>query len=262
LSHYKISLSTTLPAIDLREYFDLPKSWVWDFVGHLSNVVRGASPRPDGNPKYFGGDIPWITVGYLTADDNPYLTIDKISTFLTEEGKKKSRFIEAGTLMLTNRGATLGVPKIIKFGCCFNDGSVALLNIDHPLKLYLYYFLRFLTSRYRAIHQGAAQPNLNIDIVKSTPVPIPPIEEQNEIVQRVEKLFKAIDLMEQEYQKASKLCDRLEQTTLAKAFRGELVPQDPNDEPAAALLERIRAERQEQPKRKVVKSKQQPGEQP
>jgi type I restriction enzyme, S subunit len=50
---------------------------------------------------------------------------------------------------------------------------------------------------------------------------------------RVEKLFNAIDLLEQEYQKASKLCDRLEQATLAKAFRGELVPQDPNDELAA-----------------------------
>ena len=134
-----------------------------------------------------------------------------------------------------------------------------MLNLDHPLKLYLYYFLRFLTSRYRAIHQGAAQPNLNIDIVKSTPVPIPPIEEQKEVILRIEKLFKAIDLMAQEYQKASQLCDRLEQATLSKAFRGELVPQDPNDEPAAALLERILAERQEQPKSKAVKSKQKPG---
>jgi type I restriction enzyme S subunit len=61
--------------------------------------------------------------------------------------------------------------------------------------------------------------------------------------------------MEQEYQKASKLCDRLEQATLTKAFRGELVPQNPDDEPASALLERIRAERQAQPKGKAVKSK-------
>ena len=158
--------------------------------------------------------------------------------------------------MLTNSGATLGVPKIITFGGCFNDGSVALLNIDHPLKLYLYYYLRFLTSRYRAIHQGAAQPNLNIEIVKSTPVPIPPIEEQKEIVNRIEKLFKAIDFIEQEHQKASKLLDRLEQATLSKAFRGELVPQDPNDEPAAVLLERIQSDRQAQPKGKAIKSKQ------
>jgi type I restriction enzyme, S subunit len=62
--------------------------------------------------------------------------------------------------------------------------------------------------------------------------------------------------MMQEYQKASQLLDRLEQATLAKAFRGALVPQDPNDEPAAALLERIRAEHPTQTKSKGVKSKQ------
>ncbi|QNH58704.1 MAG: type I restriction endonuclease subunit S, partial [Limnospira indica BM01] len=71
------------------------------------------------------------------------------------------------------------------------------------------------------------------------------------IVKRVEKLFKVIDIIEQEHQKASKLLDRLEKATLSKAFRGELVPQDPNDEPAAVLLERIQAQRQTQPKRKA-----------
>jgi hypothetical protein len=59
-----------------------------------------------------------------------------------------------------------------------------------------------------------------------------------------------IDRLEQEYQKAMKFLDRLEQSTLAKAFRGELVPQDPNDEPASILLERIQKERENQPKQK------------
>ena len=72
-------------------------------------------------------------------------------------------------------------------------------------------------------------------------------------------MFKAIDLIEQEHQKASKLLDRLEQATLSKAFRGELVPQDPNDEPAAVLLERIQSDRQAQPKGKVIKSPQKSG---
>ena len=63
--------------------------------------------------------------------------------------------------------------------------------------------------------------------------------------------------MGQEYQKASKLCDRLEQATLAKAFRGELVPQDPNDEPAAALLERTLSAKTDQPT-----TKRKPGRRP
>ena len=106
---------------------------------------------------------------------------------------------------------------------------------------------------------GSTIKNLSLKSMNEFPLPLPPLLEQQEIVRRVEQLFKAIDLMGQEYQKASKLCDRLEQATLSKAFRGELVPQDPNDEPASTLLERILAERQEQPKSKAVKSKQKPG---
>ena len=68
--------------------------------------------------------------------------------------------------MLTNSGATLGVPKITLIGGCINDGVVALLDVDYPLKLYLLYFLRLQTHRLRQINQGAAQPNLNTTIIK------------------------------------------------------------------------------------------------
>ena len=106
---------------------------------------------------------------------------------------------------------------------------------------------------------SATQGKLALFRIKSLPVPLPPLAEQKEIVQQVETLFESIDPMVQEYQKASKLCDRLEQATLSKAFRGELVPQDPNDEPASALLERLQAENPTQTKGKSVKSKQRSG---
>jgi type I restriction enzyme S subunit len=96
--------------------------------------------------------------------------------------------------------------------------------------------------------------NINSQELQSLIFNIPSLEEQKEIVRRVEERFAKIDKIEQEYQKAVKLCTRLEQATLAKAFRGELVPQDPNDEPASVLLEQIRAERQEKPKGKAAKS--------
>ncbi len=93
--------------------------------------------------------------------------------------------------------------------------------------------------RNKATGTAGTMPKINQSILVSLPIELPKPEEQDEIVRRVEKLFKAIDLMKQEYQKASKLCDRLEQATLSKAFRGELVPQNPEDEPASALLEHI-----------------------
>jgi type I restriction enzyme S subunit len=75
------------------------------------------------------------------------------------------------------------------------------------------------------------------------PFPLPPLEEQHEIVRQVEKLFSLADKLDLHYQKAKARTDKLSQSVLAKAFRGELVPQDPNDEPAEKLLVRILEEK-------------------
>lgn len=90
--------------------------------------------------------------------------------------------------------------------------------------------------------QGSAQGGINSSFVSNTKVPLAPFEEQQEIVRRVDALFKIADQLEARYQKARAYVDKLTQSILAKAFRGELVPRDPADEPAAILLERIREE--------------------
>src|SRR4030066_1404662 len=82
-----------------------------------------------------------------------------ISDSVTELGKANSRYIEQGTLLLTNSGATLGVPKITLIGGCINDGVAALLEVGDPLKMYLLHHLSSLTESLRSINQGAAQPN-------------------------------------------------------------------------------------------------------
>lgn len=86
--------------------------------------------------------------------------------------------------------------------------------------------------------------NINSKEVCNLKIPLPPLEEQQEIVRRVESLFKVADQIEERYRKAKVYVDKLTQSILAKAFRGELVPQDPNDEPASKLLERIKAKKE------------------
>ncbi len=88
--------------------------------------------------------------------------------------------------------------------------------------------------------------NINSEQIKSLEVSLPPLEEQAEIVRRIEAAFGKIDRMAAETASASKLLNRLDLALLAKAFRGELVPQDPNDEPAVKVLERIKAARSQQ----------------
>ncbi|MCQ8278868.1 restriction endonuclease subunit S [Acetobacteraceae bacterium KSS8] len=198
----------------------LPTGWVWASVQQLSQVVRGASPRPAGDPRFFGGTIPWITVGALTRNHSKYLT--STNQFVTELGRDHSRFVPADTLLFTNSGATLGVPRITKIGGCINDGSVALLNMDEPVKSYVYYFLQTQTEKLRALNQGAAQPNLNTTIVKEIRVPLPPIEEVYEIVANIERLLDEQDACEDDIKDLKGAPDSLRQSVLAAAFCGEL----------------------------------------
>jgi restriction endonuclease S subunit len=88
--------------------------------------------------------------------------------------------------------------------------------------------------------KGTTMSNLNLEILKSVPVSISSLPEQQEIVRRVEALFALADQIEARYTKAKAHVEKLTQSILAKAFRGELVPQDPNDEPASVLLEKIK----------------------
>mgnify|MGYP001791456308 CR=1 FL=1 len=205
-------------APNLDDLPNLPKTWTYVNLDQLSLVVRGASPRPAGDPKYFGGSIPWITVGDITKDKNIFLL--ETSSSVTEEGKAASRFIEAGTFLITNSGATLGVPKITNIAGCINDGSVAMLYLEEQIKFYLFYFLTTLTKKLRSINQGAAQPNLNTTIVRKIIVPLPSKEEQLAIISEIERYLsisrEVLDIVEVNSQRTNRLC----QSILKKAFSG------------------------------------------
>jgi len=87
--------------------------------------------------------------------------------------------------------------------------------------------------------------NINSQEVKKLRIPLPPLEEQKEIVKIIQSFFKGINQIENQCQEVKANIDKINQSILAKAFRGELVPQDPEDEPASVLLERIRGEREQ-----------------
>lgn len=195
----------------------LPPGWVRKTLGELAAVVRGGSPRPAGDPRYFGGPIPWITVGPITASIGKYLT--SVPEGVNEAGKARSRYITAGTLLLTNSGATLGVPKITTIDGCINDGVAALLNVDEPLKSYLLHFLASQTDRLRGTNQGAAQPNLNTTIIKAISVPLPPRDQMAHIVAEIERRLSVVEELETQVRADLARAERLRQACLSKAFQ-------------------------------------------
>jgi type I restriction enzyme S subunit len=163
---------------------EVPAHWEVSKFGYISQVVRGGSPRPAGDPTLFNGDYsPWVTVAEITKDDEVYLS--STETFLTKKGSDQCRVFESGTLLLSNSGATLGVPSILKIDANANDGVVGFesLKLNHE---FTYYYLTSLTDDLRErVKQGSGQPNLNTDIVKDISVPIPLDDEIEAIVHSI-----------------------------------------------------------------------------
>ena len=210
--------------------------WKHKKFSDLCNIVRGGSPRPAGDPKYYGGNIPFMKVADITQNNGPYVSSVKYS--ITESGLKKTRMVEANTLLLTNSGATLGVPAISTFRTTLNDGIAAFLNLDSESLLFFYFFWLSKTDELRAINMGAAQPNLNTNIIGSIEVDVPPIIEQHEIVRRLDCLLSNEAEIKSAAEDTIAQIDTLRQSILARAFRGELGTNDPEDEPALNLLKR------------------------
>jgi type I restriction enzyme S subunit len=118
---------------------------------------------------------------------------------------------------------------------------IRLRPFQQVLPQYLYAFFQTATYWDQITTRGNAQPNANAQVLGSVRFPLAPISEQHQIVSRMEDLFASADAIKAALDGAGQQADKLDQSILARAFRGELVPQDPNDEPASMVLERAGA---------------------
>ncbi len=202
---------------------DVPEHWEVKPMRMIANVVRGASPRPAGDPLYFGGDaVPWVTVAEITKDDLVDLTAT--DTFLTEEGAKNSKLFAKGTVIYSNSGATLGVPKILQIDACANDGVVAFEKLSrevHPQ--FLYHYLASITDAIREkVKQGSGQPNLNTDIVKALRFGLPPMDEQERIVEHIAKLAEQFGSLTAEAERGIELLQERRTALISAAVTGQI----------------------------------------
>ena len=151
---------------------------------------------------------------------------------------------------MTVVGAGIGEAAIAQSECAgFNVArAVAKIPIREFSVAFVYHWLCTGTAVawMKGESREVARPTLNLEQLQTIPVPLPPLPEQQQIVRRVDELLALADEVEARHGKAKQYVDNLKQSILAKAFRGELVPQDPNDEPASVLLERVRDARANQ----------------
>lgn len=126
--------------------------------------------------------------------------------------------------MLTNSGATLGIPRICTFPTTFNDGIAAFLNLKHINKIYLYYFLKSKSDWcLKEASRGQGQPNLNTDIIALTPFPLPPLAEQQRIVEKLEQAMQHCNELEASIKQSELQNEKLLQQVLREALMKEEV---------------------------------------
>lgn len=226
----------------IEELPELPQTWQWVPLGNYGRCLRGRfSIRPRNDPNYFGGAYPFIQIGDFPPDGGFITTHTQT---LNEKGLAVSKMFPKGTVVVAIVGATIGKTGVLSYDMCFTDSMVGIETGTLEGNRYIEFYLRHKKVKIRQdSYSSGGQPNIKLEYLNPFPLALPPIEEQKEIVHRIEKLFAFADRLEARYLAARKHVDQLTPSLLAKAFRGELVEQDPNDEPASVLLERIKAER-------------------
>jgi type I restriction enzyme S subunit len=171
-----------------------PNDWKLVHLEDICRIRRGASPRPVGAPKYFGGLIPWIKIADATAEQGRWLSSTK--EFVTEAGRDQSVFLKRGSLILSNSGTT-GKPKFLAIDGCIHDGWLAFDEFSYISPLFLFYLLISHTDYLTHIADGSVQKNLNTGILKRLQVALPPLEEQQAIAHILGTLDDKIELNQQ-----------------------------------------------------------------
>jgi len=224
----------------------VPETWSWTNLRFLLSpaeafcygVVQPGVDAPGGALLVRAGDL---VGGRVDTSALRHIPLAVHSEYMRSQ-------LAGGEILVTVVGAGIGETAIAQPECAgFNIArAVAKLPVREFEARYVHFWLctSIAVGWMKGDSREVARPTLNLEQLKTLPVPVPSLAEQQEVVRRIEALFALADHLESRYHRAVSLVDKLTPALLAKAFRGELVPQDPDDEPAGVMLERIRTERE------------------
>ena len=236
--------------------FDIPESWEWCRVGDL--FIHASGKQQSSNNKNVGTLQKYITTSNLYWGK---FVLDTLKEMYFTDEELKTCSAQKGDLLVCEGGAGYGRSAIwpYEYNICLQNHVHRLRPLIDGMCEYIYYLIYLLKESNRLASVGTAMPGLSANRLKELLVPLPPLAEQKRIVAKIEELLPKVE----EYGKAqealdklnAELPDRLKKSVLQEAIEGRLVPQDPNDEPASTLLERIREEKQRLVKAGTLKKK-------
>lgn len=173
---------------------DFEHNWESKKLKDLSNIQRGASPRPITAKKWYDNEnkkVGWVRIGDVT-NSSKYLT--KTEDYFSEEGVKKSRFLPKGSLIMSIC-ATIGKPIVTGMDTCIHDGFVGFSELKNINKEFLYYYLNILEPKFISLSQTGSQANLNSDLVRNAEIGVPSIQEQEKIVNFISAVDKKHNIL-------------------------------------------------------------------
>ncbi len=236
----------------------LPGGWTWATVGQVTTLVtKGTSPGWQGF-EYVDRGVLFVrsqNVGWGKLDLSDLVCVDP--RFNTSHGNS---MIREGDVLLNLVGASVGRSALAtsEIEGANTNQAVGILRLVSDGAINRFLMLYLLSppgqSHIHKTKADVARANFNLDDIRPTAFPLPPQIEQLRIVQEAERRLSVIDELEMQVEASLKRSERLRQAVLKRAFEGKLVPQDPDDEPASVLLERIRAERKARTQRESEKN--------
>ena len=239
-------------APDTTDLPELPEGWCWATVEQIGDpsdqaVLTGPFGTTLSRSDFQSEGVPVLTIGCLT---NGGLSLDKAVYLSEEKAAALSRYSLREGDVLFSRMATVGRAGVVETsleGALFNY-HIMRLRLEDKIMLPLF-FLAYVRGSavvndyVKAVNHGATRDGINTEQLLRLPVPIPPLAEQHRAVAEIERLASVTDETIRTTQAGLRRAARLRQSILKWAFEGRLADQDPTDEPASVLLERIRAER-------------------
>ena len=225
----------------------MPDGWAWARLGNIGEIITGGTPSKS-HHEYYGNAFPFFKPADLDQGRKTIIS----SEYLSEKGKSCCRII----------------PKFSTAVCCIGSiGKCGYLNVEGTTNqqinsiipnidsLYVYYYCSSdcFSEQLLSLASATTIAIVNKSKLESVFIPVPPMVEQKRIANTLDTALELIETLEVEKSDILVAINNVKSKILDLAIRGKLVPQDPNDEPASVLLERIRAEKEELIKQGKIK---------
>ena len=203
------------------EFTKIPEHWSIKKMPEVVKWGSGGTPKATEKAYYENGTIPWLIIGDLNDG-----IVTESATKITESGLENSsaKMIPAGTLLVAMYGS-IGKLGITGIECCTNQAIAYAKRLYGVTTKFMFYYMALIKSELISMGKGGTQKNISQTVLNSLRVPVPPIEEQERIVAKIEELFSELDNGVETLRKTKQQLAVYRQAVLKKAFEGAYTKQ-------------------------------------